>query len=708
MNPTDTCPDPSRWERFLADAVDDRERDDLETHLDACETCRDRLALLAEWPSVAEVTSKPDQDPSQSWLDRLERIDGWAASDADREPAMLPTLPGFDELEELGRGGMGIVYRARQVGLDRSVAIKVLSSAGRLAPKARSRAFREARALARLNHPNIVKVHDISEFDGLPSIVMEWVERGDLSHRLEHGPLPPREAAELARTLALALAAAHEQGIIHRDIKPRNVLIAADGSPRLTDFGLARDVDSTDRLTSTGLAIGTPGYMAPEQIDSTLGPVGPPADIYALGATLYAMLTGRPPFQAANEAESLRQVVELDPVPPRRLDDAIPRDLNTICSTCLEKRPERRYASADALAADLGRFLDGVPIKARPIGPIRSSLRRARRHPKQAALACSVAILLLTMALGGLLFAREQSRLRSIAEDRRLLAVERESDARASADHARRVLQVMAEGMGASAKAIRTMNTSSQPELRRISSKHLAEVTSIYARYFQEHSAETPWIASEVQMLETLAELRELEGSPDKADRLRRKCLEEGRLLLDRSPDDAPLRRSLVESATKLALRREQQSGPEAAMPDFKVAYQLARVIAPEEASDTEPFFLRAMAASNLASTYYRLGHFDKTATVQTEALEFSREVLAQRPDDTTVAAFVIEHLCGLATARIDQGESDEASRLLLEADSMLDSLRDVGVTSPGRDPEILRAWIEEERERLPKSLAGR
>ncbi|WP_161602524.1 serine/threonine-protein kinase [Tautonia marina] len=708
MKPTDTCPDPSRWERFLADQVDDRECNDLEAHLDACETCRDRLALLAEWPSVAEVTAKPDQDPSQSWLDRLERIDGWEASDADREPATLPTLPGFDELEELGRGGMGIVYRARQVGLDRSVAIKVLSSAGRLAPKARSRAFREARALARLNHPNIVKVHDISEFDGLPSIVMEWVEGGDLSHRLEHGPLPPREAAELARTLALALAAAHEQGIIHRDIKPRNVLLAADGSPRLTDFGLAREVDSNDRLTSTGLAIGTPGYMAPEQIDTTLGPVGPPADIYALGATLYAMLTGRPPFQAANEAESLRQVVECDPVPPRRLDDVIPRDLDTICRTCLEKRPERRYASADDLTADLKRFLDGLPIKARPIGPVRSMIRRARRHPKQAALVCSVAILLLTMAVGGLLVAREQARLRSIAEDRRLLAVERENDARASADHARRVLQVMAEGMGASAKAIRTMNASSQPELRRISSKHLAEVTSTYARYFQEHSAETPWIASEVQMLETLAELRGLEGDLDEADRLRRRCIEEGMIVLERAPDDIAFRQSLVESATRLALASETQNGPEAAMPDFEAAYRLARVIAPEDVSNTDQFFVRAMAATNLAGTYHRLGHYEKAATVQAEALAFSRDVLARQPDDTAVTAFVIDHLCGLATTRIEQGASEEASRLLLEADAMLDTLRDAGPTSPGRDPEILRAWINEERERLPKSLAGR
>jgi hypothetical protein len=273
-------------------------------------------------------------------------------------------VPGYEILGELGRGGMGVVYKARQVGLNRVVALKMVL-AGPHADAARLARFRtEGEAVARLRHPNIVTIHEVGEHHGCPFFSLEFCPGGSLDRKLAGTPLGPHEAAALVETLARAMQAAHSAHVIHRDLKPANVLLDSDGTPKITDFGLARKLDEVGQ-TQTGALMGTPAYMAPEQAQGGKE-VGPAADVYALGAILYECLTGRPPFKAANVLETLLQVKTAEPVPPRQLNARVPRDLETICLKCLSKGPARRYASAVDLADDLHRFREGAPITARP------------------------------------------------------------------------------------------------------------------------------------------------------------------------------------------------------------------------------------------------------------------------------------------------------------------------------------------------------
>ena len=282
--------------------------------------------------------------------------------------AELPQIPGHELLEVLGRGGMGVVYKARHLRLNRTVAVKMLLTGAHASPEARERFLREAEAAAGLRHPNIVQVHDMGDQDGQPYFTMEFVEGGNLAQKLAGTPQPPRQAAALLATLSEAVQAAHRSGIVHRDLKPSNVLLTADGTPKISDFGLARRMEGESGLTWTGIAIGTPSYMAPEQAEARPLAWGPAVDVYALGAILYELLTGRPPFRAETAAETVRQVISQEPVPPSRLNGKVPRDLETICLKCLHKEPRLRYAGAEALAADLRRFLAGEAIAARPDG----------------------------------------------------------------------------------------------------------------------------------------------------------------------------------------------------------------------------------------------------------------------------------------------------------------------------------------------------
>src|SRR2546423_12177367 len=273
-------------------------------------------------------------------------------------------VPGFEILGELGRGGMGVVYKAKQDGLNRLVALKMVLSGAHAGPSERERFRTEAEAAAALQHPNIVQIYEVGEQDGHPYCALEFCPGGSLADRLRGNPLPPREAARLIEQIARGVHCAHAAGIVHRDIKPGNVLLTADGTPKVTDFGLAKRTGGSD-LTATGAILGTPAYMAPEQAQGHGKDAGPAADLYALGAILYECLTGGPPFRAATPLDTLVQVVEHTPTPPQMLNPKVDADLATICLKCLEKDPARRYASADALAEDLRRYRDGEPIAAR-------------------------------------------------------------------------------------------------------------------------------------------------------------------------------------------------------------------------------------------------------------------------------------------------------------------------------------------------------
>jgi serine/threonine-protein kinase len=314
----------------------------------------------------------------------------------------LPKILGYDVQEVLGRGGIGIVYKAWHLRLNRPVAIKMLLSGGYAGPHELERFHREAEAIAALHHPNIVQVYDSGEHDGTAYFTMEFVEGGNLARKLAGVPQPPRQAARILITLANAIQAAHAEGIIHRDLKPANVLLTAEATPKLSDFGLAHRMTGDTRLTLAGASLGTPSYMAPEQARGDKAAIGPATDIYALGAILYEMLTGRPPFRGETSAATLQQLMSDEPVPPARLNPRVPRDLQTVCLKCLAKEPSRRYASAAELADDLGRFDRGEPTLARPPGRAERFCMWARRRPTDAALyATLTAAALLLLALVG-------------------------------------------------------------------------------------------------------------------------------------------------------------------------------------------------------------------------------------------------------------------------------------------------------------------
>lgn len=302
----------------------------------------------------------------------------------------------YEIVAKIGEGGMGVVYKARQRGLSRFVALKLMRS-GPWANRAEVKRFQqEAQAAAQLQHPNIVGVHDVGEQDGQLFFSMEYVEGKNLAQLIREAPLPPRRAAQLVESIAEAIHYAHERGVLHRDLKPANILLDASAKPRITDFGLARQIEIDSELTLAGTLLGTPSYMPPEQALSQR--VTFRSDVYSLGAILYDCLTGRPPFRADTPLDTCRQVVETEPVSPRLLNPKVPVDLETICLKCLAKDPEQRFATAHEFAQDLGRFLKSEPIHARPIQPWVRLWRWGQRKPALAVM--SVVVLILSGMLG--------------------------------------------------------------------------------------------------------------------------------------------------------------------------------------------------------------------------------------------------------------------------------------------------------------------
>ena len=334
--------------------------------------------------------------------------------------------PDYEICGELGRGGMGVVYKARHRRLNRLVALKMIR--GAYADEIQIARFRiEAEAVASLRHPNILQIYDIGEHKGSPYVALELLEGGSLIGRLMGTVLPPKQAAEWMVPLVSAMDAAHQAGIVHRDLKSANILFSADGIPKITDFGLAKRLEDDAGQTHTGQIMGTPSYMAPEQARGDTKLAGPPADIYALGAMLYEMLTGRPPFKGVSAMDTVKQVLEQDPVSPSRVQYHVPRDLETICMKCLQKEPHKRYATAREMADDLSRYLRGEPIKARRTPAHERTVKWARRRPAKA-----TAIGFLSLALVGFLgfgawYLNHRQRLERLAE-RHLAQVRDESN----------------------------------------------------------------------------------------------------------------------------------------------------------------------------------------------------------------------------------------------------------------------------------------
>jgi eukaryotic-like serine/threonine-protein kinase len=465
-----SCPFDEKLADLLAGALCPSDRHEVAQHVEACSSCRDELVRRTAMPDLElrfqAESSLAGSEAEEAMMRRLKSMTS-GSSDSERtfvergaKPAarsdaadVMPHVPGYRILEEVGRGGMGVVYKARQVGLHRIVALKMVRTGAGTPAEDLVRFRAEAAAIARLRHPNIVQIHDIGEVDGRPYLVLEFVSGGSLAQHLQGRPQPTRPAAQLVETLARAAHVAHECGVIHRDLKPGNILLdgvnrntavspqdvdplpnLAQFIPKITDFGVAKCIAKciegdasalTSRQTPRGEIVGTPNYMAPEQAAvPRRQTIGPAADVYSLGAILYELLTGRPPFTGESPLTTILQVLDKEPVPVSTLQPTVPRDLETICLKCLQKDSRKRYESALDLAEDLQRFSRDEPIRARPAGPAEKAWRAARRHPLAAGLlAAGLLAPVVAFATLSLLSARlvRSSALESAAQQAELL-----------------------------------------------------------------------------------------------------------------------------------------------------------------------------------------------------------------------------------------------------------------------------------------------
>ncbi len=466
----DAHPDPVLLDRFLAGELPLAAIDSIEQHLETCSACRTRLQPPAPSDPLLDCIREaardwtPDGSPGgPSTTASPERRDRWEQPPPSQGD--LPFIPGYQVIKLLGRGGMGVVYLTRHIGFNRPVAIKTLV-AGRFASPEQLTRFRiEAQTLARLQHPHIVRVYDVGVVDQVPYLAMEYLDGGTLAEAARQRRYAPRESAQLVRRLALAVQAAHAQGIIHRDLKPANVLLteqeggsggeepSASGVslppgafPKIADFGLARWSEAELHLTQSGTAAGSAPYMAPEQVRGEGDGIGPATDVYGLGAVLYELLSGCAPFAGLSVVGICQAVLQDEPTPPRRLQADVPRDLETICLKCLEKDAARRYATAQHLADELGRFLRHETILARPASRWERLARWRRRNPAIAGMLALVFCLLSLLGAvstvaaawlyraeretAALAVAEHQARLQAEAAKARAEAAERESAAR--------------------------------------------------------------------------------------------------------------------------------------------------------------------------------------------------------------------------------------------------------------------------------------
>jgi tetratricopeptide (TPR) repeat protein len=503
-----------------------------------------------------------------------------------RRKTAWPDIPGYRILGELGRGGMGVVYKAEQLALKRVVAMKIVLDSTLASPKKLVRFRVEAEAVAQLQHPNIVQIHEIGEYNNVPFFTLEYVDGGCLATK---GEQPARRVADIVRILAQAIHAAHQRGILHRDLKPANVLLTADGSPKITDFGLAKHIGQDSGHTQTGDVMGTPSYMAPEQAAGKIKEMGVWTDVYSLGAILYELLTGRPPFKGKTFLDTLELVRTQDPVPPRHFKPNTARDLEVICLKCLEKEPAKRYASADALAEDLRRYLAGEPIVARRTTVWERAVKWGRRRPALVALIGLAVFTLVGLVAGALVFARQEyNRAENEAALRAAAELER-NHAEENFSHARAAVDQMLTGVSRD-------NLAFEPRMEQVRRELLHKALRFYERFLVVKS-DLPAVRWEAgQAYQRVGDIQELLGQHAESESAYHSAIEILGDLAARFPETAEYRHDLAAAHSNLGSLLKKAGRTSEAEQSYQQAVDLLSALARDYPESPE--YRRALGAS--------------------------------------------------------------------------------------------------------------
>ncbi len=637
-NDTTTSNHPT-WEQLLQFANGSLEVDQsnwIESHVAACETCCHQLENAPEDALAQLLKKSPHEHPTTG----------------------LRLVTGFQILDELGRGGMGVVYRAVQPALNRQVAIKMIGKSSQASKLELTRFRLEAEASAALNHPNIVQVYDVGEIDGQPYIAMELVQGGTLSEYLQRRPLEYKEATLLMIELTQAVQHAHSSGIVHRDLKPSNILLVSSREesasaslpkPKIADFGLAKRIDLSAGVSSSGNILGTPSYMSPEQIVGDTKLVGPPADVYSLGAVLYETLVGRPPFKGANAIETIALVKSTNPVRPSTLRAGFPKDLETICLKCLEKSTSDRYPSAKALLDDLERFRDGRPILAKPASLARRSLDWSKRHPTLcASIAASIFAVVGVISVGLVYNASLQRALQTAKGER--------SRANDNFQVAFQSVEQMLDRVGFAQLA-------QTPEMEDVREKLLSDAVAFYSKLLEgQPDADVESRRQYYRALFRLGQIQWTLGQQDSALKSLGDSIDLQKKLVDQAPDRHELQHELAASyITKSQITQDKD--------DYQMSIRLLEAIVNDYPVCKIDL---AQAVNNLAIATPSMEQREK---LHLRAQELRKELLANSPSDAKLQYSLAETQHNLAFLYFTTGRKLEAEAAYRDALQMFETL---------------------------------
>jgi serine/threonine-protein kinase len=583
---------------------------------------------------------------------------GRRSSGGRRSRSVDVSVPGYEIIAEIGRGGMGVVYKARHVRLNRIVALKMILAGAHASSDQIARFHIEARAVAQIQHPGIVQIHDDGDHDGLPFFSLEFVHGGSLAQSIGGKPQPPDAAATMVMALCRAMAEAHARGIIHRDLKPANVLLTLEGKPKITDFGLAKQMEGDSQQTRSGAIMGTPSYMAPEQAWGHTREISPLSDQYALGAILYEMLIGRPPFQGANALETLELARNQEPVSPRRLQPKIPIDLETICLKALQKDPARRFPDAAAMAEDLRRFLDGEPIVARAVSTPERLWRWCKRNPRVASLTAAAVLMLFAITIGSAGFAASLKTLNG----KLAVSIQEEGKARAEAETNERA------AIAARNKAIAATTAEAEARAEEKKAREKAE-SLLQGAFAQSRNALEAQRVLSVLLNQRLLSIQGTQGLREELIRTTLTGLEATIASLEQLGTVARDKEGFA-LATRTLAGINQRAGliaMEYGKYDetgryFRRMEELAEQLAASDPAALEPRKIQASVKATLGDFQRdKIGDSEAALKLYDQALSLRRQWMAREPSNDEAKRGVANILGAIARARLQMGDPARA-----------------------------------------------